>query len=233
MNTLYVSKRRKEALVELKKLCGSPANLLIVHYSCESFYDNKAGKTPRITSIAVRFFNNATTKSFSIHKVAEISKKTTIVDETEYDLFERNMLDEFFEFLKVYHHFNWIHWNMRDVNYGFDAIENRYRVLGGSPVGIPLSNRFDLARMLKDIYGAKYIEQPHMEKLVIKNNISMKDFLSGKEEAECFLRKEYIKMHQSTLRKVHILFTIIDLIMRDELKTNATFASKSQVQISV
>jgi hypothetical protein len=27
----------------------------------------------------------------------------------------------------------YVHWNMRDVNYGFQAIEHRFRVLGGEP----------------------------------------------------------------------------------------------------
>jgi len=30
----------------------------------------------------------------------------------------------------------WIHWNMRDVNFGFEAIVNRYKILGGKVIEI-------------------------------------------------------------------------------------------------
>ena len=43
----------------------NPHNYLIIHYSCESFYDIKDGHTPRITSIAVYAYATAQTDSFS------------------------------------------------------------------------------------------------------------------------------------------------------------------------
>lgn len=33
------------------------------------------------------------------------------------------MLDAFFEFTKERKEYKWVHWNMRDSNYGFHAIE--------------------------------------------------------------------------------------------------------------
>ncbi|HUF19319.1 MAG TPA: hypothetical protein VMP00_01065, partial [Burkholderiales bacterium] len=48
---------------------------LVIHYSCESFYDKTDGKTPRITFIAVRNLRSGQTDSFSIHQMAEESMK--------------------------------------------------------------------------------------------------------------------------------------------------------------
>ena len=42
---------------------------------------------------------------------------------------------------------------MRDMNYGFKAIEHRYSVLGGEPYQIPDANKIDLARQLINCYG--------------------------------------------------------------------------------
>lgn len=221
MNVEYRIKKRKNAINELTDLCTNSSNLLIIHYSCESFYDIPEGKTPRITSIAVRYYRTAQTKSFSIHKIAEKEKMPFSNIEQEYDTLEKKMLDEFFDFVSHHKSYNWIHWNMRDINYGFEAIENRYSVLGGNPISIDNNYKFDLARKIVDMYGSGYIGHPRLEKLMEKNNITKQNYLSGKEEALYFRTKDFVKLHQSTLRKVDIFHSIIERILNQELKTNS------------
>ena len=63
--------KRKETRKEIEALYEKAEHVLIIHYSCESFYDIKDGRTPRATSIAVRNLKTAQTESFSIHKIAE------------------------------------------------------------------------------------------------------------------------------------------------------------------
>lgn len=221
MNIKYRIKRRKKAINELEGLCASSGNLLLIHYSCESFYDIPDGKTSRITSIAVRYYKCAQTKSFSIHKIAEKDRIPFEEIQEKYDIIEKKMLDEYFDFVKFHREFNWVHWNMRDINYGFEAIEHRYSVLGGEPISINNNNKFDLARKLIDMYGPKYVGHPRLEKLIGKNRITKQNYLTGKEEAECFEKKEFVKLHQSTLRKVDVIHSIIERILNGELKTNA------------
>ena len=96
------------------------------------------------------------------------------------------MLDEFFERIGKHRDMKYLHWNMRDINYGFAAIEHRYKVLGGKPVVVEDRNKFDLARLLIDIYGIGYIGHPRLSILLEKNNIKPLDFLTGAEEAEAF-----------------------------------------------
>lgn len=215
------AKRRQDANATIKKLEEEKSNTLIIHYSCESFYDIKDGRTPRITSIAVRELNTAQTKSFSIHKAAEIRKFGLNEIEHNYDTLEKDMLEEFFEYVKDHRNYNWVHWNMRDINYGFEAIEYRYKILGSKPVSIDSNKKYDLARILTNKYGLKYIGHPRLEKLIEKNHITQKDFLTGKEEAMYFDRKEFIKLHQSTLRKVDILQTIFERTLDNSLSTDA------------
>lgn len=146
-------KKRKRALDLFTDLYTNSANVLLIHYSCESFYNIPNGQTPRITSIAVMYFKTGQTKSFSIHKIAERRNIQFENIESEYDSLERDMLSEFYDFVKTHKNYKWIHWNMRDINFGFEAIENRYIVLGGSPELIPDENKIDMARLLIDIYG--------------------------------------------------------------------------------
>ena len=213
-------RRRKYAIELIRKICEQKTNFLIIHYSCESFYDTE-GRTPRITSIAVRYFDTAQTKSFSIHKVAEVENVPFELIEERYNDLEKIMLDEFFNFIEDHKRYSWIHLNMRDINYGFEAINHRYLVLGGSPIEIADNAKIDLGRLLIDIYGTQYIEHPRFEILCKKNHVTMINFLTGKEEAFAFRDHEYVKLHQSTLRKVDNMQSIIMLANEQELNTNS------------
>jgi len=138
-------RRRKKALQTLKEIGRKEEHVLLVHYSCESFFDRPEGRTPRITSIAVRNFLSGQTLSFSIHKIAELKGVPFDEIEKNYNQLEREMLDEFFAYLKEHKTHLWVHWNMRDINYGFPALEHRLRVLGGSPEMLEDSQKVDLA----------------------------------------------------------------------------------------
>ncbi len=222
-NAIRRIQHRKKALNSISDLMSNPEMVVVIHYSCESFYNRVDGSSPRITSIAVRNLASGQTTSFSIHQMAERQKVANPEIEANYDNLEKLMLDGFFEYVAGHLTHKWLHWNMRDINYGFQAIAHRYRVLNGQPVEIHESNLFDLARLVISIYGVGYIGHPRLEKLVEKNNISAKDFLSGAEEAISFENKEYVKLHQSTLRKVDILAGIIERIDNQTLKTNSTW----------
>ena len=201
--------KHKKAVQILSEIDKNPENYLVIHYSCESFYDISDGHTPRITSIAVYSYNTAQTESFSIHKTAEKEKICIGQIESKYDQLEREMLDEYFQFVKEHRTMKWMHWNMRDINYGFKAIEHRYEVLGGNPTVIEDSCKIDISRLFIQCYGVNYIEHPRLESLLKYNHITAKDFMPGAEEAKAFEKKEYIKLHQSTLRKVDVLANIL------------------------
>ncbi len=213
-------RRRKEAFQILNEFKESPKQALIIHYSCESFYERPNGSSPRITSIAVRNWGSGQTYSFSIHQQAERQQKSIEDLETEYDVFEKEMLSEFYQFAEKHDRYFWIHWNMRDINYGFPALEHRAKVLGTNPFMIPEEKRIDLARTLIDLFGVRYIGHPRISKLLEKNKITHPDFLTGQEEADAFDAKEYVKLHQSTLRKVDVFSNILGRILDGSLKTS-------------
>ncbi|MCM3634860.1 hypothetical protein [Paenibacillus camelliae] len=223
MATLNKAKRRKKALEKIISMVDNASHALVIHYSCESFYNIPNGRTPRITSIAVRYLATGQTKSFSIHKVAELQNVPFEEIEMEYNLLEKEMLTDFYNFVKNHKSFDWIHWNMRDINYGFEAIEHRYSVLGGVPEQISDEKKVDLSRYLVDIFGLRYIGHPRFQKLIELNSITDKDMLAGAAEAKAFDDKEYVKLHQSTLRKVDCLQTILERTASGSLKTNSKF----------
>ena len=118
---------------------------------------------------------------------------------------------------------NYLHWNMRDINFGFAAIEHRYRVLGVEPFVIDDNNKFDLARLLIDIYGVGYIAHPRLQSLMEKNSIQGPHFLSGAQEAEAFENRNFVGLHQSTLRKVDVLTNLACRAHDRILRVNTTW----------
>jgi hypothetical protein len=216
-------RRQKAGWQVLDRLFTDASHCWIIHYSCESFYDRPDGRSPRITSIAVRKMDTAQTLSFSIHQIAERRRIPVAEIENHYDELERAMLDEFFAHLRGHQGMSYLHWNMRDINYGFAAIEHRYRVLGGAPFIVGDDRKIDLARLLIDIYGVGYAGHPRLEKLLALNHIKPLGFLTGAQEAEAFANRNFVGLHQSTLRKVDVVADLLARAQDRSLETNTTW----------
>lgn len=194
---------------------------LIIHYSCESFY-NLNGRTPRVTTICVKNRGTNTTKTFSIHIQAQLLKKELCcIADSEYDQLEKSMLKEFFKYLKSHATYNWVHWNMKNSSFGFEAIANRYKILGCHPGEIEEHFKIDLQDVLGKIYTydfEKHDPKGQLLNLAQRNSISTRDALRGQDEAIAFENKEYLKLHMSTCRKVDIIDRILTLEERNSLK---------------
>lgn len=133
------------------------------------------------------------------------------------------MLKEFFEHIKKYQVNNFVHWNMRNSQYGFAALEHRMKILGGQPFVLDSNRKFDLSRMLIEIYGSKYADDPKLEFLIAINGKKPLNFLSGKDEAIAFREKRFVDLHYSTLRKVDVLSDLIHRAHDGTLRTKATW----------
>jgi hypothetical protein len=215
--------KRRQAKNKLSELISKSDQVIVIHYSCESFYDRPDGSSPRITSIAVRNLDSGQTTSSSIHQIAERKGYSATALEQHYNELEKLMLDEFYNFVSRHSSHIWLHWNMRDINYGFPAIAHRYKVLQGAPEDVGESKLVDLSRLLGAIYGVNCIQHPRLPSLVEKNQMTHRDFLDGKAEADAFINKQYVKLHQSTLRKVGVFADIVERAADGSLKTNSTW----------
>ena len=210
----------KEALKHLKQ---HDSQLVTVHYSCQSLGDGNEGLSPRITSIAVLHMASSSMHSFSIHLVAEVQKVSRDRIHDRYDDLERQMLTEFYELAKSYQDSLWLHWNMTNINYGFEAIEHRYKVLiGGDAPQIPDSKRFNLSSLILAIYGAGCVDNPKMVNLMNFNGGRPRDLLTGPEEVEAFKKQEYIKLHKSTMCKVYWFQSMYHKLQNRKIKIART-----------
>ena len=207
-------------------------SVICVHYSCESFYDRPCGTSPRVTSIAVRLLGTGQTRSFSIHQQAELSRLKLEDIPNQYDCLENRMLTQFYEFVAQHHTHKWMHWNMRDGNYGFEALAHRFRVLGGAPVDIQDAQKIDLARIMRDFLGPEYVPHPRLAKLLELNNMTPQNFMSGAQEAEAFTSREYVRLHQSTLSKVDAIANIVEEAVADRLACDNSYFARRGLTFS-
>ncbi|WP_443938034.1 hypothetical protein [Pedobacter sp. MW01-1-1] len=212
---------RKRGIGKITRLKDKKNKSFIIHYSCESFF-NLDGRTPRVTSICVKNRFNGSVKTFSIHIHAQILKKDfhQLSDE-DYDVVEKKMLKEFFSYIKSYPTYYWIHWNMRNSSYGFEAIGNRYRILGGNPKDLEDEFKIDLSDVLGEIYTFDFeLHRPDGQLLNLckRNRVSTRDALKRREEAEAFDKKEFLKLHMSTSRKVELIDSLLTLEEKGKLK---------------
>lgn len=217
---------RKNSNEKLKIIEMNRNKTLVIHYSCESFY-NLEGRTPRITSICVKNRQSGEAIVFSIHLQAQLEHvdlNTCSLDNI--DELEKNMLSEFAGFVNEHRDYYWIHWNMRNATYGFEAISNRARIVEADSFIIADDRKVDLLKILIDLYTSKFIQdKPNgkMLNMAIKNNISTRDALNGKEEADAFDEKNYLKLHMSTMRKVEVIDRILEELEYNTLDVVSKF----------
>lgn len=210
-------RREQKAAVRdrIKKLSSNLDNVYVVHYSCEDF---TAPGTLRVTSIAVRHFASGQTASFSIQKSAESARISPIEIKCRLDELEKKMLTDFYTFVHKLGGVDWVHWNMRNIIYGFPALEQRSSTLGVETIRIDESRQFDLSKELVTLYGPTYSDHPRLKSVIKMNKMTEKNLLDGKAEAVAFDRGDFNKLHLSTLRKVDNLCDILERVIDGKLK---------------
>jgi hypothetical protein len=205
---------------EVKFLTKNVNSLLVIHYSCQNLNDNNEGFSPRITSIAVLHVGSSTMHSFSIHLIAEIKKISRDDIDGHYDDLEAVMLEDFYKFVQEHQDHYWLHWNMTNINFGFESLEHRYRVLTEQvPPKVDDSKKHNLSSLVPRMYGKDYVDHPKMPNLMELNGGKSRDFLTGAEEVEAFERKEYIKLHKSTMSKVYFFKSVFHKLQSQKLNT--------------
>ena len=215
--------RQREARHRLDDFLAHPPAVWVLHYACQSFFQGQRLGSPRVTTIAARNMDRGETESFSIDTEAELARVAPEDAPANLDRLERALLDKFYQFLMANRSMRFVHWNMRDATYGFQAIEHRYRLLGGEPVTIAETQKLDLAKLFVDIYGPGYGGGQPRQTLAKLNHLSLLGFLTGEEEARSFDEGNYRAVQNSTLVKVKLHSDLAELAQSHALKTEANW----------
>lgn len=215
--------RQRHARTRVAELFAHPTSVWIIHYACQSFEHGQRMQSPRVTALVARNLGSGHTETFSLHTEAELRGLSPLGVLPRMDALERAMLDKVFAFLALNRFNRFVHWKMRNATYGFAAIEHRYAVLGGMPLSIPDTQRFDLAWLVEEIYGSDYVEEPHFETLATLNGLPLVGFLPGNMEAEAFRRSRYLDVQRSTTAKVGLFFDVLHRVHDRTLRTRSSW----------
>ncbi|MFT3909357.1 MAG: hypothetical protein QM737_08035 [Ferruginibacter sp.] len=219
------AEKKDRALQVLNGINNNPGQALLIHYSRQGLNDNELGTaTPRIIAIMIKSLDSKTICCFAIHHEAEKAKviRENIVD--YYDFLEERLIRGFNTFVKEHSGYKWLHWDMNDVHFGFEAIEHRYKVLidedGKDFSTVPFQNRINVNELLKDIYSSNYEKEPLLENLMKTNNKGnyKEGFLTLPEEALAFRQLDFPKILESLRCKVNFLLDVVKKSIAQTLK---------------
>ncbi|EMW3574791.1 hypothetical protein ACVSUJ_21095 [Yersinia enterocolitica] len=206
----------------IKSVKLKPENFYIIHYSCQNLNDENEALSPRITSIAINHYTTGQSVSYSTHSISEELRIPRNDVLQRFDEVELELLTQFYNFIKERRDKFWVHWNMRNLTFGFEHLKHRYRVLGGTdPCDIAVEQRLNLNDLIADRYGTNYAKHPKMLSLMEQNGGKHRDFLDGKEEVDAFERKEFLRMHNSTLSKVGFFSSSMRKLVNGKLITTS------------
>ena len=218
------NKNYKEARKIIAKINENKSSYIIIWYAIADIDHIK-----RVISIIVQNLSGQT-RSFSIFdQIGLLGDKFTGTI-SDYNKCEKNMLKEYFQYVN-WHIENtiWLHWRMKLANYGFSALENRYKVLGGNPIVISDNNKIDICDLFKYRYGENFVNRNkridksswRIKYLAEKNSIETAGFLEYTEEILAIKEKQYDKILTSLSRKTSIITQFLDLSYKNKLKTDA------------
>lgn len=156
-----VIQRRRRARNDVKEIISAQRDTLAISYSHAACFGENDEISPMITCIVVKSLKGNVYEHFGIHIEADLINIQKSASKDFYPELELSMLEKFNSFMKRHSNCFWIHWNMVNVNYGFQAIKHRYIKLAGEKKGvdfyeIPNNKKIDLNNVLENIYGEDY-----------------------------------------------------------------------------
>jgi hypothetical protein len=195
-----------DLLLQIRELQNSPSQTRVIHYGCESWYSVK-DRPVAISCIAIVDLETQNQVSFSL------------TDHKEEN--EKKLLEQFYKNIRETPDALYIHWNMHSSDFGFAAIDKRYKYLFGvdPPYSIPIGKRYDLDSLISIKYGGKYADHPKLATLGALNRFNRRYALTGKEEAEKFEAKDYGDIGRSVTEKAQLIGFLAKKFLKGTLET--------------
>lgn len=208
-----VIKDRKIAVANLKKITEDPSKVLFVHYSGSSTYedDDYGNISPIITSIVIKSLDGQTDKQFAIHLEADKADIPKDQIQDSYRELELRILKLYNDFVRRHLECFWIHWDMKNIHFGFEAIKHRYEKIFENLddyCEIPNNKKKNLRTIIEGMYGDNFVSgSDALKALMLCNSNSVEDpvYLSKDNESIQFESKNFIAVIKSVDLKVEFI----------------------------
>jgi hypothetical protein len=204
---------RKIAVRNLNKITEDPSKVLFVHYSESSTYDDDdyGNISPIITSIVIKSLDGQIDKQFAIHLEADKADIPKDQIQDSYRELELRILKLYNDFTKRHLDCFWIHWDMKNIHFGFEAIKHRYEKIFESLddyCEIPNNKKKNLKTIIEGMYGDNFVSGADSLKSLMlcnSNNVEDSTYLSKDNESFQFENKNFIAMIRSVDLKVEFI----------------------------
>lgn len=174
------------------------ADTYSIHYSCSGFYSGGA-ISPTICCIAMTNLKNQEEHVFALHN--GIIEGKCLIDA------EKQLLTDFVNFLNTLKNPILVHWRMDCLEYGFKAITARCENYGIYNISFSKVKNINL-----EDYSAL-----SLQKTLERYQCSSVDFLSGKDEASCFEKRNYNAVKLSTVAKSVGIIQLLNLALKNSI----------------
>ncbi len=218
----------KEANGIIEAYVKKKSDYIFIHYARQNCFTDGYEKGPRVIAIVVMNAESEQLRIFSLRKTAEQQGKDFFqINEKEKDEIETELLNDFFEYVKINKEKMWLHWNMKNNNFGFSAIENRFSELNGKPYHLEESKQINISALLKKRYGTNFAKDGtwngkvtgKMYDIFTLNNIKDTNILNGEEEIINYIVKNIMAIEQSVIAKLKAFQLIVEKTADNVLKT--------------
>jgi hypothetical protein len=184
--------------------------IFAVHYACESFFTAE-DHPPGIAAIAISDLKSGEVSAFS---------RTDCPADTDPVDCEIGLLRRFYDELQGRVETICLHWNMDRPEYGFSALATRWRYLTQEdPVCSAPRQRYDVDSLLSEQFGVDYAPHQKLPSVARLNDLDMRSFLSGQEEAAAFEKNNWATLTRSASSKAKIIGQIFSLACAGNIKT--------------
>ena len=207
-----VLKQRNLATQNLKKLIQDPSSVFCIHYSQSETYDDDYGSiSPIITTIVIKSLDEKIDKQFAIHFEADKAGIPKDQIQDSYRELELRILKSFNDFVKRYKNCVWVHWDMKNIHFGFEAIKHRFEKIFEDLEDyqeIPVHKTYCLLNILEKMYGENFVNGPDkLQSLMAFNNNGLieNSFLQRPAESSEFEKKNFKGVIDSVDCKVEFL----------------------------
>jgi hypothetical protein len=171
---------------------------LVVHYSCESFNQNKLHLPKVLYALLIE------------NGLIVDSKVFNFMDSTDI----QETIRDFYDFLRQNSSRTFCSWQMQNEKFGLEHLDHIAKTYSVRIYKIPIEKILDIKQLYTHKYPTAEQSKLKMKNLFIANNLDMSDFIDGIDEAIIGAQESY-KVKNSTICKTHHIFTLAKLIHYD------------------
>src|SRR5690606_37991970 len=186
---------------------------LFFHYSERSTaeHDGYGNISPIITSVVIKSLEGQIDNQSAFHLEAEKPAVTNDHIHDSYREIALRILNLYIDFVKRNIDSFWIHWDMKNIHFGFEAIKHRYEKIFETLddyCEIPNNKKKNLRTIIEGMYGDNFVSgADRLKALMVCNSDNVEDptYLSKDNESSQFENKNFIAVIRSVDLKVEFI----------------------------